>query len=115
MQLLDRTLSQGTKVRRYNWHSAGSLGWPYIFQTKYTEPVLSNNTRRPLWFEITEMLIAVQEKKLVVSFIVIFGTFVCILWAYIVTAVYAAAHQTGAYERVRFLRVTTVASADSAH
>ena len=63
MQLLDRTLSQGTKVRRYNWHSAGSLGWPYIFQTKYTEAILSNSTRRPLWFEITETLIAVQEKK----------------------------------------------------
>jgi len=32
---------QGTKVRRYNWHSAGSLGWPfpmlkyeYIFSNK---------------------------------------------------------------------------------
>jgi len=22
-------LQQGTKVRRYNWHSAGSLGWPF--------------------------------------------------------------------------------------
>ena len=64
MQLLDRTLSQGTKVRRYNSHSAGSLGWPYIFQTKYTEAILSNSTRRPLWFEITETLIAVQEKNL---------------------------------------------------
>jgi len=35
------------KVCRYNWHSAGSLGWPfpvlkykYIFQIKYTEAIL---------------------------------------------------------------------------
>jgi len=43
------------KVCRYNWQSAGSLGWPfpmlkykYIFQTKYTETVLSNSTRKQL-------------------------------------------------------------------
>jgi len=37
----------GTRVCRYNWHSAGSLGWPfpmpnykYIFQIKYTEAIL---------------------------------------------------------------------------
>jgi len=36
----------GTKVRRYNWRSAGSLGWPFptlkykcIFQRKYTEAI----------------------------------------------------------------------------
>jgi len=35
------SLRKGTKVRRYNWSSAGSLGWPfpmpkykYIFQIK---------------------------------------------------------------------------------
>ena len=35
-------------MRRYNWHSAGSLGWPfpmlkykYILQIKYTEAILS--------------------------------------------------------------------------
>ena len=57
---------QGTKVCRYNWHSAGSLGWPfpmleyeYIFQIKYTEAILSN-ARELLWFEIiAKMLIAV--------------------------------------------------------
>jgi len=56
----------GTKVRRYNWYSAGSLGWPflmlnykYISQIKYTEAILSNSTRKLLWFEITKMLIAV--------------------------------------------------------
>jgi len=69
----------GTKVCRYNWHSAGFLGWPfpvlkyqYIFQIKYTEAILSNSTRKALWFEITKMLI---EKNFVASFIVFFGTF----------------------------------------
>jgi len=60
-------LSQyGTKVCRYNWHSAGFLGWPfsmlkykYIFQIKYTGTILSNSTRKLLWFDITKMLIAV--------------------------------------------------------
>jgi len=67
-------------VRRYNWHSAGSLGWPlpvlkyqYIFQIKYTETILSNRTRELLWFENIKMLIAVYEKNMV-SFIIIFGT-----------------------------------------
>jgi len=33
----------------------------YIFQIKYTEAILSNNTRKllGLWFKITKMLIAV--------------------------------------------------------
>ena len=42
----------GTKMCRYNWHSAGSPGWPfpmlnkkYIFQIKYTEAISSNSTR----------------------------------------------------------------------
>jgi len=55
------------KVRRYNWHSAGSLGWPFpvqiyqyiFFQIEYTEAILSNSTRKQLLFEITKMLIAV--------------------------------------------------------
>jgi len=53
---------------RYNWHSAGSLGWPlavlkykYMFQIKYTEAILSNNTRKLLWSEISKMLIAVLK------------------------------------------------------
>ena len=41
---------------------------------KYTEAVLSNSTRKLLWFEITKMLIAVKRNKLIVSFIIIFGT-----------------------------------------
>jgi len=45
----------------YDWLKAGSLGWsfPMLFQIKYTEAIVSNNTRKLLWFEITEMLIAV--------------------------------------------------------
>jgi len=56
----------GTKVCRYNWHSAGAVGWPfpllkykYILKIKYTKAILSNSTRKLLWFEITKMLIAV--------------------------------------------------------
>jgi len=56
----------GKKVRRYSWHSAGSLGWPFpvlrckcIFQIKYTDAILSNSTQKLLWFEISKMLIAV--------------------------------------------------------
>jgi len=75
------------KVCRYNWHSAGSLGWPfpvlkykYIFLNhKYTEAILSNSTRKLLWFEITKKLIAVLKNKFVVSFVIIFGTFL-FLW-----------------------------------
>jgi len=35
--------------------------WIYlnIFQTKYTETILSNSPRKLLWLEITKMLIAV--------------------------------------------------------
>jgi len=61
-----RQRKQGMKVCRYNWHSAGSLGWPfptlkykYIFRIKYTEAILSNSTRKVLWFKISKMLIAV--------------------------------------------------------
>jgi len=53
-------------VRLYNWHSAGSLGRPfpmlkyqYIFPIKYTEAISSNSTWKLLWFETTNMLIAV--------------------------------------------------------
>jgi len=67
-------------VCRYNWHSAGS-GWPfpmlkckYVFRIKYSEEILSDSTRKLLRFEITRMLIAVFKNKLIVLFIVIFGT-----------------------------------------
>jgi len=56
------------------------LGWPfpmlnnYIFQIKYTEAISSGSTRKLLWFEITNMLIAVFENNLRVLFIIIFGS-----------------------------------------
>jgi len=45
-----------------------------FFQIKYTEAILSNSTRKLLWFEISKMLIAVFKNKFIVSFIIIFGT-----------------------------------------
>jgi len=38
------------------------------FQIKYTEAILSKNTRKLLWFEITKMLIAVYEKNIKILF-----------------------------------------------
>jgi len=35
------------------------MKYKYIFEIRYTEAILSNSTRRLLWFEITKMLIAV--------------------------------------------------------
>jgi len=35
LQIQIKVRLQGTKVRRYNWHSAGSLGWPFSV-LKYT-------------------------------------------------------------------------------
>ena len=36
----------------------------YIFQVKSTEAILSNCTRKLLWFEITEMMIAFKKNNL---------------------------------------------------
>jgi len=49
------------------------LRYTYIFQIKYTETILSNSTRKLLWFEISKMLISLK-KKFTVLFIIIFGT-----------------------------------------
>jgi len=69
------------KVCRYNWHSAGSLGWTfsmlkykYIFQIKYTQAILSNSTGKLSLFEISKMLIAVLENKFIVLLIAVFCT-----------------------------------------
>ena len=76
-----RMNSEGTKVCRYNWHSAGSLGWSfpvlkyqYIFRIKYTEAILSNSTRKLLRFEISNMLTAVLKDKFIVLLVLMFGT-----------------------------------------
>jgi len=50
------------------------LKYENIFKIKYTEAILSNNTWKLLWFEITEMLIAVLQIEFIVLFIIIFGT-----------------------------------------
>ena len=47
------------------------LKYKYILQIKYTEAILSNRTRKLLWFEITRMLIAVLKTKFIVLFIII--------------------------------------------
>ena len=51
------------------------LKYKYIFQIKYTEAILSNSTRKLLWFEIkiTKILIGLKN-KFIVSFIIVFGT-----------------------------------------
>ena len=79
---------------RYNWHSAGFLGWPfsmmkykYIFEIKYTEAILSNKTRKLLWFEITKMLIALLKSKLIVSFVIISAHFRSLLCANMTTPI----------------------------
>jgi len=43
-------------------------------QIEYTEAILSNSTRKLLWLEISEMLIAVLKNNFIVSFIIVFGT-----------------------------------------
>ena len=43
----------------------------YFFQIKYTEAILSNSTRKLLWFEIIKMLMQLKN-KFVVLFIIIF-------------------------------------------
>jgi len=58
------------------------LKYWYNFQIQYTEAILLNSSPKLLWFEITKMLIAVQEKDLhhlknhskIASFIIIFDT-----------------------------------------
>jgi len=51
----------------------------------YTEAVLSNSTRKLLWFEITKMLIAVERIKTIViyySFRYTFVAFCGVDWRY---------------------------------
>ena len=55
------------------WAGHFNAKYKYIFQIKCTKAILSNSTRKLLWFEITEMLTAVKN-NFSVSFIIIFGT-----------------------------------------
>jgi len=45
-----------------------------VFRIKYTEAILSNCSRKLLWFEVTKMLTAVLRNKFIVLFCIIFGT-----------------------------------------
>ena len=45
-----------------------------LLSNKYTHSILSNSTRKLLWFEITKMLVAVKKNKFIVLFIITFGT-----------------------------------------
>jgi len=45
-----------------------------LFQIKHTETILSNTTRKLLWFEITKMLTAVSTNKFTGLCDTIFGT-----------------------------------------
>ena len=74
---------QGTKVCRYNWHSAGFRG-PTISNAEiymyFSNKIYGNNffysTRRLLRFEITKMLIAdLKKNKFIVLIIIIFRFF----------------------------------------
>jgi len=49
------------------------------FQIKYTEPILSNSTRKLLWFEIAKMMVAVYEKNYCVVYYNFRHTFVACL------------------------------------
>ena len=75
------------KVCQYNWHSASLLGWPfpvlkyeYIFQIKYTEATVSNNTLRLLWFEISKVLIAVLKNCCVICSVVTNTQFIVFIY-----------------------------------
>jgi len=77
---------QGKKVCRYNWHNAGSQGWPIpmlkyqyiIFEIKYTEAIISNSTQKLLRFEIEYVLakcrLQFKTNKFIVLFVIIIGT-----------------------------------------
>jgi len=65
---VNQAVAELTSPRRFCGleNSAGSLDWPfpmlkykYIFRVKYTEAILSNSTRKLLWYQITKMLITV--------------------------------------------------------
>jgi len=43
------------------------------FQIKYTEEILSNSTRKLLWFKISKMLTALKNKFIVLFIITLFS------------------------------------------
>jgi len=71
----------GTKVCRYNWHSADSLGWPfpilkyrYIFRIKYTKQFYRTAHGNCYGLKLAKCRLQFKKNKYIVSFIIIFGT-----------------------------------------
>jgi len=71
LHFMQNKLNIGNESAPTRWHIAGSLVWPfpvikykYVFQIKYTAVILSNRTRKLLWFEVTKVLIAVLKINL---------------------------------------------------
>jgi len=78
---LERLEHMGNDVCRYDWHSAGSLGWPfpmekYKYTTYFSNKIfgscfIKSSTRKLLWFEISILHL---KNKFIVSFTIIFAT-----------------------------------------
>jgi len=83
------------------------LKYKYIF---HTEAILSNSTRKLLWFEITKMLIAVLKNKLMVLLIIIFGTlsFPVRFGSRLVSVLHSGAVGPGFRSQPRHCRVTVL-------
>jgi len=63
------------------------LNYKYISQIKYTEAILSNSTRKLLWFEIRKMLIAVLKMNLL-GYLLQFSAHVrSLLWTFVLCSV----------------------------
>jgi len=92
------------------------LKYKYIFEIQHTEAILSNSTRKLLRYEITKMLIAVCEKKIIVSFIMTCGTlsFAVAHFVTLLTAIQAVARKntisadTSIYRLVAGIDLATV-------
>jgi len=66
------------------------IGWPfpmrnykYISQIKYTEAILSNSTRKLLWFEISKMLIAILKMNLLCYLLQFSAHVRSLLWTFV--------------------------------
>jgi len=55
-------------------HSAGSVGRLFPMLKYFSNKIYGSSSIKLFWFENTKILIAVQEKKIIVPFIIIFGT-----------------------------------------
>jgi len=83
--------------------------YKYIFQIKYTEAILSDSTRKLLWFEIAKMLIEVFFKVNIIyyNFRHTFVPFLATIPVFIGRSNGASAHHCGAVRR-RTLRMRMI-------